>query len=160
MVMVGAEIVVGYLIAWVLRKARRVGGRLDGEVDQALDAGLDRLHKVVTGKLAGHPAVAELEQEAAETGEVTELTRQQVELAVRAAEGKDRTFAEALAKAVRQLNAQPAAGAVLAMGQDAVALGSNATIHAEGGSAAAVKMGDVTLGQPPVDPPRPGRSRD
>ena len=156
--MVEAEIVVGYLIVLALRKAKRFGGQPDGEADQVLDAGLDRLHSLLTHKLAGHPVLADLEHEAAYTGEVTELTRQQVELAVRAAESRDSTFARNLAEALEWLGRQPAAGAVLAMGLDAVALGGAASIHVEGGGVAAVRMGDVRLGASPVDPFRPGRS--
>jgi hypothetical protein len=52
------------------------------------------------------------------------------------------------------------AGGVSAIGDRAAAVGGNAALHAEGGSAAALTMGDVTLGLAPVDPSRPGRSRD
>ena len=48
-----AGVAVGYVIAWAVRKARRVGGRLDSEVDEVIDAGLDRLHEVVAAKLHG-----------------------------------------------------------------------------------------------------------
>jgi hypothetical protein len=51
-----AGLVAGYVIAWAVGKARRVGGRLDAEADQVIDASLDRLHEVVAGKLAGHPS--------------------------------------------------------------------------------------------------------
>ena len=60
-----AGVVAGYVIAWAVRKARRAGGRLDVEADEAIDAGLDRLHEVVAAKLAGHPVLEELEEEAA-----------------------------------------------------------------------------------------------
>jgi hypothetical protein len=40
------------VIAWVIRKARRLGGRLDAEADRVIDASLDRLHEVVSAKLA------------------------------------------------------------------------------------------------------------
>ena len=42
-----AGVVAGYVIAWAVRKARRVGGRLDSEADGVIDAGLDQLHEVV-----------------------------------------------------------------------------------------------------------------
>ncbi|MEU3117156.1 chromosome partitioning protein [Micromonospora chalcea] len=152
--MVGAEIVVGYLIAWAVRKVKLIGGRLDNEVDNALSAGLDRLHDVVEDKLGGHPALAELEQEAA-SGEVTDLTRQQVELAIRAAEKKDAEFARLLAEAGAELEAQPgAAAAAFAVGPGAAAAGGRVDIRADHGSAAAMTMRDVTLG-----PPSPGEDR-
>src|SRR5260221_7134951 len=52
-----AGVVAGYVIAWAVRKARRVGGRLDAEADGVIDAGLDRLHEVVAGELGGPSGV-------------------------------------------------------------------------------------------------------
>jgi hypothetical protein len=69
-----------------VRKARRVGGQLDAEADEMIDAGLDRLHEVVSAKMGRHPVPQELVEEAGSgTGQVSELTRQQVELALMAA---------------------------------------------------------------------------
>ncbi len=48
-----AGVVAGYVIAWAVRKVRRVGGRLDKETDEVIDASLDRLHEVVAARLAG-----------------------------------------------------------------------------------------------------------
>jgi hypothetical protein len=79
-----AGVVAGYVIAWTVRKARRVGSRLDKEADGVIDASLERLYEVVAAKLDGHPALAELVEEAeaaGDGGEVNGLTRQQVELA-------------------------------------------------------------------------------
>lgn len=63
-----AGVAAGYVIAWAVRKARRVGGRLDSEVDEVIDAGLDRLHEVVAAKLNGYPVLAELVEEAEAAG--------------------------------------------------------------------------------------------
>lgn len=71
---VEAGLAAGYLVGWALRKARRAGGRLDAEADAVIDAGLDRLHEVVKAKLAGHPILTELVEEAEAAGEVSELT--------------------------------------------------------------------------------------
>ena len=68
--LIGLEVLVGYLIAWGMRKARRAGTRLDADVDEVMDAGLDRLHEMIAAKLGDDPAVAKLELEAA-TGEVS-----------------------------------------------------------------------------------------
>lgn len=46
----------------------------------------------------------------------------------------------------------------MAAGQSAAVTG-DVHVQAEGGSAAAVRMRDVTVGPAPVDPSRPGRSR-
>ena len=75
-----AGLAAGYVVAWALRKARRVGSRLDEEADGAIDASLDRLHEVVAARLGAHPALADLVEEAeaaGDGGEVSDLTRQQ-----------------------------------------------------------------------------------
>ena len=64
-----AGVAAGYVVAWAVRKARRAGGRLDAEADGVIDAGLDRLHEVVAAKLAGHPVLTELVEEAEAGGE-------------------------------------------------------------------------------------------
>jgi hypothetical protein len=63
-----AGVVAGYLIAWAIRKARRVGDRLDKEADAAIDSSLDRLHEFVAERLGGHPALADMEEEATPGG--------------------------------------------------------------------------------------------
>lgn len=153
--MVGAEIVVGYLIAWAVRKVKLVGRRLDGEVDDTLNASLDRLHEVVQKKLGNDAALAELEQEATDAGEVSDLTRQRVELAIRAAELKDAAFVRLLEDALAELTSHRGASNALAVGERSTAVGGNAEISAKNSSAAALTMGDVTL-----SPPKPGEHRD
>ena len=161
--MIGVELVVGYLIAWTVSKARRVGQLLDGEIDQVLDAGLDRLHEVVTSKLGTDPALADLHEEAVSgESEVSDLTRQRVGLAIQAAVLKDPVFSDAVARALEELAAADPAGqgGVSASGDRSAVVGGNADVRAENASAAAVTMGDVTLGAARVDPSRPDRSRD
>jgi hypothetical protein len=115
--------VVGLLVAWAARKARRVGEHLDTATDSALDAGMDRLDTLVRAKLAGHPALRDLDEEVAATaaddptspstagdpedrvavpsgGAVSPLTSEQLELSLRAALGKDDEFAAHLAAAL------------------------------------------------------------
>jgi hypothetical protein len=151
--MFGAEVVVGYLIAWGVRKAKRVGARLDGEVDQALDAGLERLHALVADRLTTDPALAELERQAAATGQVDDLTRQRVSLSVQAASQHDAAWETRLGELVTKLSALgPAAGTVVA-GQRAVMVTGDVRVLADNGSAAAVTMGDVRLGPAAADPP-------
>jgi hypothetical protein len=102
-VVIEAEVVAGYVIAWAMRKVRRAGGRLDAEVDVVIDAGLDRLHEVVAAKLGAHLVLAQLANETTETGQVSELTRQQLELAITAAARKDEAFGQAVSGLVDQL---------------------------------------------------------
>ena len=146
--MTGLELVGGFLVAWAVRKARRVGARLDEQVDQVLDAGLDRLGDVVAGRLADDPALVKLEQEAA-AGQVQDRTQARVQLAVEQAVEDDAEFASALTPVLAGLTAHPQAGSVLASGTRSVAVGGTMTVRAEQGSAAAGSMGDVRLGPPP-----------
>lgn len=71
---VGVEIAVGYVCAWLVGKARRVGGRVDAEVDRGLDAGVERVHQVVSRALGGDSALERAAEEA-EGGEVSVRTR-------------------------------------------------------------------------------------
>lgn len=102
--MSGLEVAVGFLIAWVARRARHVGDRVDGMADSALDKGLDRLRTLVSGKLRDDPALESLEKQAEEQNvEVRETTRERVRLALADAAEDDPDFATALEKAVAEL---------------------------------------------------------
>jgi len=169
-VVIEAGVVAGYVIAWVVRKVKRAGGRLDGEVDAVMDAGLDKLHEVVAVKLGTDPALTDLHEEAAADQQVSELTRQRIELAVQAAARRDEVFAQTVTALVEQVRqAEHAGGRAAAVGRDAVAVAGDVGIHAETGGAAALQMGNVQIGHPPsgpagpagasVDPHQPGRSR-
>jgi hypothetical protein len=108
-------LVVGYLVAWAARKAGRVAKRADAEVDAALDAGLDRVHELIAGRLGTDSAVVTLQTEAAESGQVSQRTRQWVELAVAEEVDHDEQFGQALAAVVAEL---AAAGGTRAAGID------------------------------------------
>lgn len=157
--MVGAELAVGYVFSWLVRKARRVAGRADAEVDRGLDAGMDHLHELVATKLGPDPALERARQEAAAGQEQpTERTRRRLADSLADAAEDDHTFARALQQALEQL--QAAAGAAATRGgvvsaPGGAATGGNVSLHAEGGSAAAMQMRDVTIGTP-ASPRRPG----
>ena len=94
---------------------------MDAEADAVIDGGLDRLHEVVEARLGGHPVLAELIDEAEQAGEVSDLTRQQVELALAAAARKDEVFGQAVTELVAGLReAENAAGPVAAGERSAV----------------------------------------
>jgi broad specificity phosphatase PhoE len=157
--MTGIELVIGYVAAWAWQKARRVAGRADAEVDQALDAGMDRLHELVAGKLAGDRALAQLETEAGSNLEVESVsprTRERVRLALEEAVETDPDFGDRLAEVVAQL--QKAEGQPgVAAGEHGLAVGGDVDIHAEGGSVAGgVIHGNVNVGNPPPPGPRNG----
>ncbi|GHB78138.1 hypothetical protein GCM10010331_77250 [Streptomyces xanthochromogenes] len=102
--MTGVEIAIGYLFAWAVRKARLAAGRADGEVDRMVNAGMDRLHEVVSRKLGDDPAFHRLTDEAASGHELpSERTRQRVRLALEEANETDPDFAVALERAVAHL---------------------------------------------------------
>lgn len=157
-----AGVVAGYLVAWAVGKAKRVGGRLDAEADGAIDASLDRLHEVVEAKLGGHPALAELvtEAEAAgDAGEVDDLTREQVELALTAAAGEDDLFGKEITDLVARVRqAEQAAGSPVTAGHGSVVFTGNAEAKADNGGVAIGQVaGDVYIGQGAADPHKPGR---
>lgn len=92
----GLEVVVGFVVAWAINKARRVASRADGAVDVALDAGVDYVIRLVLSKLQGDSAVSQLQAEAARTGEVAVRTRTRVQLALEDAIARDPAFAAEL----------------------------------------------------------------
>jgi hypothetical protein len=100
---VGLELVAGYLVAWVVRKARRAGQRLDNETDEVMDASLDRLHEVVTAKLGSDPALVKLETAASQGLELSERTVQRIQYAVEEATEEDPQFATAVEQVLAQL---------------------------------------------------------
>jgi hypothetical protein len=155
-----AGVAAAYVIAWVIRKARRIGGRLDAEADAVIDAGLDRLHEVVAAKLARHPVLAELTEEAESAGEVSSLTRQQIELALEAAARKDDDFAQVVTDLVAHLReAERTAGRPVIAGAGSTVFTGNAEAKAEsGGIAFGQVAGGVHISQGPPGPHQPGRA--
>ena len=65
------EVVVGFIIAWAAGRAQRVGQRINGLTDQALDQAVDRVWSVVATKLGADPAIHRLVAEARETGDAS-----------------------------------------------------------------------------------------
>ncbi len=155
--MIELGLVTGYLIGWSLRKARRVGATLDQDVDEVLDAGMSRLHDAVVSKLGADPALVRLNEEVAASGHVSDRTRRRVEDAVADATEHDTAFADALDAALVQLAQADPGGNLIATGDRVAAVWGKAEIRADHGSAAALVMGDVTVGGPP-DPTGPVRA--
>ncbi|MFG1629037.1 hypothetical protein [Kribbella sp. NPDC049227] len=140
-------IVVGYLVGWGLRKARRVGARADAVVDEALDAALDKLQDAVDRKLHGDPALEKLDLDISGQGQVSERTRQRLELALEDAAEEDPGFAGELAKLVENVRAAEASrGQAAASGAGAAAVAGGVSIRADDHSAAGWNIGNVTFG--------------
>lgn len=160
-----AGVVAGYVIAWAVRKARRVGGGVDAEIDTAIDMSLEKLHATVVAKLGAHPALEDLDEEAAApAGQVSELTRQQVELAVTAAARKDDGFGGAVTELVAQIQAAERNSGISVAGPGARVFTGHAHAEAsQGGVAFGQVGGDAhvyrdTAGEQASDPSWPGRS--
>ncbi|MEZ0095920.1 hypothetical protein [Streptacidiphilus sp. EB129] len=98
------EIAVGYVFSWLIRKAQRVGGRADSEVDRTLDVGMDKVHELVSRKLGMEPALQRAQEEA-EAGQdgLSPRTRQRLELALEDAVERDLDFGVALQEALDDL---------------------------------------------------------
>jgi hypothetical protein len=152
-VVIGFEVAVGFLIAWVVRKMGRVGQRVDTEVDQVLDAGLDRLHDVVAAKLGSDPALEKLQSEAGESGEVGPRTQARVRLALEEAAEQDPAFAAEFEAAVAQVQAAQRGDGGASAGDRGVAVTGG--VHADHGGVAVggVTGGSVSFGER-QDPPR------
>ena len=152
--MIGTEVAVGYVFAWLVRKAKHVGERADGEVDHALDAGVDRvgakLHELVAGHLHGDPALGQLAVEADEGLEnPSPRTAQRLALALEDATERDPQFARALDALVSQLMADSAVA-----GAGGLTVIGSLNIHAEEGSIAGGVINGGAQIQTPLAPGR------
>jgi hypothetical protein len=159
---VGAELAVGYVFAWLMRKGKRVGGRADEQVDTALDAGVDRagekLYELVAGKLQDDPALERLTGEAARGLEApSPRLAQRVALALEDAADDDAPFSAALEELVKSLQAAESSDRrAVRAGDGGLAVGGSVLIHAEGGSFAAGVVRDVHVGNPSMPGPPKG----
>jgi hypothetical protein len=157
--MIEVGIVAGYVIAWAISKVRRAAGRLDSEADRVIDASLDQLHDVVTAKLGPHhPVLADLVEEAGD-GEISDATRQRVELEIAAAARKDESFQRTVDELVARVReAEAATGRSVIAGPGARVFTGDAHVRAQsGGIAVGQVAGDMHINPEPADPPRPGR---
>ncbi|MGP4114362.1 hypothetical protein ACTWP5_26060 [Streptomyces sp. 4N509B] len=150
------ELAVGYLFAWLVQKFGRVAAPADEAVDRGIDTAMERLHELVRGRLGEDPALERAEEEAeAGQSEPSARTRQRLELAIEDAAEHDADFAEALRDAVAALRAHAdGAGAAAPAVAAETAVGGHVDIRADHGSAAAWRMGDVSVGNPPSPGPR------
>lgn len=111
--MFGAEVAVGYLAAWAVAKARRIGAPADAEVNRVLDVVATRLHEVVSAKLGSDPALTALEQEST-SGSPSERTKRRVRDSLDEALEKDPFFAEQVNELLSQLTSQRSAPTIIA----------------------------------------------
>ncbi|MFI0721689.1 hypothetical protein [Streptomyces sp. NPDC021224] len=148
--MAGTDVVVALLHAWSARRSLpRRRDRREAELDAALDAGLERVHRIVAEHLSGEGALTAVEEEAAAgAAQPSPQASRTLEAALEGAVGHDPAFAQALKEAVAAALAEYR-GSAVASG-DGIAIVGNVTIRVEGaGSVAALKTGDVTVENPP-----------
>lgn len=156
--MTGIEVAVGLLITWLVRKAKRIGDRADTEINAALDAGMNRLHDLVVSRLGGDTAMAKLHDEA-ESGQVSDRTRDRVAAALEDTTQADPSFGQQLQALVEQIRAMASrAGGDVAVGGAAIT--GNVSNTGSGTAFGAVaKIDNFTVNSLPAPPP-PGRVID
>jgi hypothetical protein len=128
-VVTGLELLAGAAVGYLVRKARRVGGRADAVVDQALDGGMDALGGLVAEVLGEDPAVDKLREQARDGAETERSVRRATDAIAEAAESDD-GFAERLQVLVAELrhaDAQTGSGgpSATASGVRSVAVGGD-----------------------------------
>jgi hypothetical protein len=94
------DAVVAFLVAWAAGKARRVGKRINGLTDQALDTAVDRVWQVVMAKLGSDPTIQRLMAEARETGDASSETRAAAAATLQRTAQQDQRFAADLRDAL------------------------------------------------------------
>ncbi|MFI9453536.1 hypothetical protein [Amycolatopsis sp. NPDC052450] len=144
----GLEVVVGFLIAWAVGKARRAGQQLDGVADQVVDASAARLRDVVLRKLGADSAFERLQLEAGQPEGVSERTTQRVTLALEDAVEQDADFATDLKAAIAEAKKS---GAVASFGGTVV----NGPVTASGHGIAIGAVGRDANMRPAPDPRHP-----
>ena len=153
-VVTGVEIAVGYVFAYLVRKARRIAGSADAEVDRVLDSGIERLHGLVGTKLGPDPALRVAQEEAASTGELSERTQRRLVDALEEATERDAGFAQGLKQAVAAIQAAGPVDIARYTGAAKASDGGRASTGvvrpggAGGGSATAENTGDATAAGP------------
>ncbi|MFJ9841668.1 hypothetical protein ACIRYZ_14595 [Kitasatospora sp. NPDC101155] len=155
--MTGIEIAVGYLFAWAIRKASRVGDRVDAEVDYVLDEGMNRLHDLVSGKLGEDPALRKLAEEAeAGQDQLSNRTGDRVRLALEEAAEQDPQFAGALEGLIEELHAlDRPAGATAGSVSNTISGGTQYGPVLQGRD-----FSGLSFTQPPIARPAVGASED
>jgi hypothetical protein len=92
--MFGVDVAAVYVFGWLVRKAKRAAQGVDAEIDRTVDAGVGRLHDLVTAKLGGDQALQRAREEAgAGDAELSERTRRRLTDALEDAAEHDQDLA-------------------------------------------------------------------
>jgi hypothetical protein len=149
---IGVDLLAGAAVSYLIRKARRIGHRADGHVDEILDEGTDRVCDLIEGALGLDPSLTLLDEQA-QAGTESDRTIRRAEDAISEKAEADAEFRQRLELLLIQLESVPGGARVSAPG--GVAAGRDVSIRASGGGVAAAVMGAVTVNPPP---PGPGES--
>lgn len=106
LMIVGVDLVVGYLVSWLISKAQRFINGLDSEVDHAEDAALEQLHHLVAKKLGTEPAWTKLHTETNQSDGPDAETWATVAAKLEASTKHDPEFASKLQSALQQVQTQ------------------------------------------------------
>lgn len=163
--MVGVEAAVGYALAYLGRKLRQAAGRtVDDGADRLVDSAAESLLAVVSRAVGDDDELRRAARRTAEGPEAAAARAPEpIVRAVADAVAARPEFAAALEQAVDRVEAAGAgragragrssrSGRVSAAG-DGVAAAGGVGLWAQGGSVAALRTGDVHLGNPPVPGP-------
>jgi hypothetical protein len=127
--MTGVEVAAAMVFAWAVRKAKRVGGRADGVVDEVIDSLGDRAHASVMAALQGSPAADVVDAEARQDLPVmTPEVRTGLEEAIAAAVEADPEFQQTLEKLAAAVEKARGGTPVVSTG-DISASGNTVTGH-------------------------------
>jgi hypothetical protein len=103
---IGVDLLAGAAVGYLIRKARRVARRADGHVDDALDAGTDRVCELVEGVLGLDPVLTLLNEQS-QAGIASDRTIRRAEDAIAARAEADSGFRQRLESLLTELERVP-----------------------------------------------------
>lgn len=121
--MTGIEVAIGMLVAWLARKAKRVGAQIDSDVDDVVDAGVVKLHNLVASTLGTDPGLVKLHAEVEQTGDASDRTKERVKLAVAQAFDDAPGFQERFLELVSEIAAARAGRGGVVAQHDVITVG-------------------------------------
>jgi len=140
--MIGVDLLAGAAVGYLIRKARRVAHRADGHVDNALDAGTDRVCELVEGVLGLDPILTLLNEQG-QAGTVSDRTTRRAQDAIAEKAEADAGFRRRLESLLTELERVPGGIAVSAPG--GVAAGRDVRIQSSGSGVAVGTVGALNL---------------
>lgn len=143
--MFGLDVVIESLLGYLGRKASRVAGRADAEVDLAIDGAMERLRRLVAKGVGENRLEVAVRQASSGTdGDVSPAVRDELEAVLAGVLCEHPGWAAELEAAARDVTAAlDAAGS-----RGGAVILNRGDVRADGGGVAALHMGDVTFTNP------------